>query len=99
MSYPIDTLLFFQDGMLVENMHDLPWLTSDKLGPETTACMAAICKEIRRECPSMPIGIQVLTAGNKEALAIAKATGRPGTCLSQSLNVVWLPCQNWTGRS
>ena len=63
------------DGMLVENMHDLPWLTSDKLGPETTACMAAICKEIRRECPSMPIGIQVLTAGNKEALAIAKATG------------------------
>jgi len=63
------------DGILVENMHDLPWMTPDKLGPETTACMAAICQEVRRECPDLPIGIQVLTAANKEALAIAKATG------------------------
>jgi len=63
------------DGILVENMHDLPWQLPSSIGPETTACMAAVCKEIRTMCPHMPIGIQVLSACNKGALAIAKAVG------------------------
>lgn len=67
--------LCWQDGLLVENMHDVPWQRSDQLGPETVASLAAVAAALRRQHPHIPIGIQVLTAGNKEALAIAKAAG------------------------
>ena len=37
--------------------------------------MSVVCSEVRKVLPKMPIGIQVLSNGNKEALAIAKAAG------------------------
>ena len=70
---------------MIENMHDVPWLPREQLGPETTASMAAICAAVRRENPGLPMGIQVLSAGNKEAMAIAKATGTRH-CLIQCIN-------------
>nr|XP_023023749.1 uncharacterized protein F13E9.13, mitochondrial isoform X1 [Leptinotarsa decemlineata] len=62
------------DGLIVENMHDIPYIQSKHFGPEVTATLTRICSELRKIIPNTtPFGIQVLSGGNKEALAIAKA--------------------------
>ena len=68
-------VVLFQDAILLENMHDLPWCLPHQMGPETTACMTRIATAIRAQIPDMPIGIQILSAANKEALAVTKAAG------------------------
>jgi membrane complex biogenesis BtpA family protein len=66
------------DAIIIENMHDRPYVHGRK-GPETTACMTAIALEIRRvarrDGEDLPLGVQVLSGGNHEALAIAHAAG------------------------
>ncbi|XP_005924079.1 uncharacterized protein F13E9.13, mitochondrial isoform X1 [Haplochromis burtoni] len=61
------------DGLIVENMHDVPYSLS--AGPEVSACMTAVCCSVRAACPSLPIGAQILTAANQQALAVALASG------------------------
>ena len=56
-------------------MHDVPWCLPHQMGPETTACMTRIAAAVRHKLPNLPIGIQVLSAANKQALAVAKAAG------------------------
>lgn len=65
----------FKDSILIENMHDIPYLQEQQLGPETIASMARLSLEIRKIIPTQttPIGIQILACGNKQALAVAKA--------------------------
>jgi len=64
------------DALIVENMHDTPYLKSNEIGPETVACMTAICQSIRQSFPShKPIGVQILAGANQQALAVAKAAG------------------------
>ena len=60
---------------MIENMHDRPWCLPHQMGPETVAGMTAVCANIRREVPNLPLGVQVLSSANCEALAIAKTTG------------------------
>ncbi|KAI6650514.1 hypothetical protein LOD99_7565 [Oopsacas minuta] len=60
------------DCLMVENMHDRPYLHT-KVSPETVSAMTRICLAIKSRIGSaIPMGIQVLSAANKEALAIAK---------------------------
>ena len=61
---------------MIENMHDLPWLKHDQMGPETAAAMAIVCSAIRSDHPNLPIGVQVLSSANKVALAVAKVAGQ-----------------------
>ena len=61
--------------MILENMHDIPYVTKSAVGPEVTASMSVICSEVRRECPDLPIGVQVLAGCNTQALAVALAAG------------------------
>jgi len=61
------------DAILIENMHDVPYMKS-KIGPEITACMTAIACAVKANI-SLPVGIQILAAANKEALAVAHAVG------------------------
>jgi membrane complex biogenesis BtpA family protein len=61
------------DAILIENMHDVPYLKKT-VGPEVVACMAAISVELRKKI-QVPLGIQILAAANKEALAVAQAAG------------------------
>lgn len=63
----------FQDGLIIENMHDIPY--SFSVGPEVCACMTAVCTAVRSVCPSMPLGVQILSSANQQALAIALASG------------------------
>ncbi len=60
-------------ALLLENMHDRPYLAG-AVGPEIVAGMTAIAREIRREI-DLPLGVQVLAAANREALAVALASG------------------------
>ncbi len=60
-------------AVLVENMHDRPYLKGG-VGPEVTAAMAVIAREVRRET-GLPLGVQVLAGANREALAVAHACG------------------------
>ncbi|KYB28210.1 Uncharacterized protein F13E9.13, mitochondrial-like Protein [Tribolium castaneum] len=62
------------DSILVENMHDVPYIQSKYFTPETVATMTRVCTEIRKIAPgTVPCGVQVLACGNLEALAVAKA--------------------------
>nr|WP_321406071.1 BtpA/SgcQ family protein [uncultured Carboxylicivirga sp.] len=59
------------DAIMIENMHDIPYLNKE-VGHEITAAMAVIANEIRRNI-NIPIGIQILAGANKQALAVAHA--------------------------
>jgi uncharacterized protein len=61
--------------VLVENMHDIPYIKSSKFSPEVIASMTAVTSEIQKILKNqIPVGIQVLACGGREAIAIAKAT-------------------------
>jgi hypothetical protein len=57
------------DALIIENMHDIPYLNS-AVGPEITSSMTAIACAVKQSV-SIPVGIQILAAANKEALAVA----------------------------
>ena len=60
-------------ALMLENMHDVPYVQGP--GPEVTAAMAVLVREVRRAFPGMPLGVQVLAGGNEAALAVALAGG------------------------
>lgn len=74
----IETEIFVKhqvDGIIVENMHDVPYVQSKHFGPEIVATITKICERVRNIVPtSIPCGIQILAGGNREAIAVAKAT-------------------------
>ena len=61
------------DGVIIENMHDVPYLKGE-VGPEIVAAMTAIGIEVKAEC-GLPVGIQILAGANIEAMAVAHAAG------------------------
>ena len=61
------------DGIIIENMHDVPYQRPDQRGPETVAIMTRVATEIRRQFPQATIGAQILSCGNRESLALAVA--------------------------
>src|SRR6476660_9566674 len=62
------------DGVIIENMHDVPYLRGE-VGPEIVAAMTAIGIAVKQECERLPVGIQILAGANIEALAVAHAAG------------------------
>ncbi|KJH41598.1 BtpA family protein [Dictyocaulus viviparus] len=77
----IKRLVEFKDGIIVENMHDLPY-TRRPMGPEITSSMTLACQAVsetlgqRRK--DMLLGVQILAGANKEALAVACCTADEG---------------------
>ncbi len=61
------------DGVIVENMHDVPYLRG-AVGPEIVAAMTAIATEVKAAC-RLPLGVQLLAGANIEAMAVAHAAG------------------------
>ena len=72
-----ETQLYCQhglDGICIENMFDIPYVKGDDAGPETTAVMTRVASEVRKIAPiSVPCGVQILAAQNKQAMAVALA--------------------------
>lgn len=60
------------DGVAIENMHDVPYLRGGKVGPEIVAAMTAVALAVKAEFGGVT-GIQILSAANREALAVALA--------------------------
>jgi len=61
------------DGVMVENMHDVPYMRGE-VGPEIVAAMTAIGGEVKHAA-ALPVGIQILAGANIEAMAVAHAAG------------------------
>lgn len=61
------------DAIIVENMHDAPYVHGGH-GPEITAWMTRLAAEVRGAV-DLPLGVQVLSGGEREALAVAQAVG------------------------
>lgn len=61
------------DAVLVENMHDLPYLRRE-VGPEIIAAMSA-CMLCVRAAVRVPVGVQILAGANRAAIAVANACG------------------------
>jgi membrane complex biogenesis BtpA family protein len=61
------------EGLLIENMHDVPYLRGG-VGPEIVAGMALVAQAVRAEV-NLPLGMQILAAADLEALAVAHAAG------------------------
>lgn len=60
------------DGIILENMHDTPYLNR-KVGPEITATLSIVAQAVRA-VSHKPVGLQVLAGANLDALAIAHAS-------------------------
>lgn len=61
------------DGVIIENMHDVPYLKGE-VGPEIVAAMAIIGSKVKTEC-ALPVGVQILAGANIDAMAVAHAAG------------------------
>lgn len=59
------------DAIMLENMHDVPYLNRS-VGPEVVAAMTAVCCAVR-EVVTLPLGVQILAGANREAIAVAHA--------------------------
>lgn len=62
------------DALMIENMHDTPYINAPH-PPETVAVMTAAALAVRQAVPDLPLGVQVLSLGGREALGIALAAG------------------------
>jgi len=62
------------DAIIVENMHDAPYVHGPALGPEITSAMTRAVGAVV-DAVSVPVGVQILSGGNRHALAVALATG------------------------
>ena len=59
------------DALIIENMHDRPYVHGNH-PPHITACMTAVGCALRSQI-DVPLGVQILSGGNHEALAVALA--------------------------
>ena len=61
------------DAVLIENMHDTPYLLRE-VGPEIISAMTIAIGAIV-EAVDVPVGVQILAGANRAAIAVAHATG------------------------
>lgn len=61
------------DAIMIENMHDRPYLRQT-VGPEIVSAMTAILDSVR-SAVTKPLGVQILAAANREAMAVAASAG------------------------
>lgn len=61
------------DGIIIENMHDVPYLRGT-VGPEIVAAMTLLGQAVKNES-GLPVGIQILAGANRDAMAVAHAAG------------------------
>jgi membrane complex biogenesis BtpA family protein len=63
------------DAVILENMHDAPYVHGEDLGPEIVAAMTRVGLEIESVVGGLPLGVQILSGGNRHALAVAQSIG------------------------
>ena len=63
------------DGLLIENMHDVPWVPEAEQGPEVAAFMTRVALQVKKAVRPLPVGVQVLAGANRTSIAVAFAAG------------------------
>lgn len=63
------------DGVIVENMHDRPYVNGPHDAVLTSTMTLAVDAVVREVGKSLKVGVQVLSRGEREAVAIAHACG------------------------
>lgn len=63
------------DGFIVENGWDIPFVKPDDVGHETSAALAVIVADLKREFPEVPVGINCLANAVGVSIAVATAAG------------------------
>ena len=62
------------DGLLVENMHDMPVGSGDDARPEVAAFLTRAATAVKRHAGKrMPVGVRAMGGANRTALAVAVA--------------------------
>lgn len=61
------------DALLLENMHDAPYLKRSEAS-ETVAAMTAVACAVRA-ATTLPLGVQILAGANRAAVSVAAAAG------------------------
>lgn len=61
------------DSILIENMHDTPYLLRE-VGPEIISAMTMVACAVRGAL-KIPLGVQILAGANRAAMAVAHAAG------------------------
>lgn len=68
------------DGIIYENMHDLPYIRSELIGSEVISSMTRVCvdgvRELGEKRNYLLLGVQILAQGNKQAIAVAQSAGK-----------------------
>ena len=60
------------DGLLVENMHDMPAVLETEMGPEVVAFLTRVATAVKRYAGRrMPVGVRAMGGANRTALAVA----------------------------
>jgi len=62
------------DGVMVENMWDLPYYVGDQIQPETIAAQTVATREVIKSV-DVPVGVNMIHSGGRATLSIALATG------------------------
>ena len=62
------------DALIIENMHDAPYVHGCELGPEIVAGMTRVAHAVT-DAITIPAGVQILSGGNKHAIAVASSVG------------------------
>src|SRR5262245_54062634 len=62
------------DGLLIENMHDAPYVRRE-VGSEIVSAMTAVGAAVREASRDKPLGVQILAGANCAALAVAHTIG------------------------
>lgn len=65
-------------AVIIENMHDRPYVHGAALGPEIVAAMTRAGTQVAAEIHNQdgpPLGVQILSGGNRPAIAAALAIG------------------------
>ncbi len=62
------------DGLIVENMWDLPYFAHDEVPPEEVAAHAVAAREVVKNV-NVPVGITLIHNGGRALIGIAKAAG------------------------
>ncbi|KAL4235031.1 hypothetical protein ACF0H5_006669 [Mactra antiquata] len=61
------------DGVLVENMHDIPYVQSKDMGPQVISVMTRVSTAVRNIFHTGPVGATILAGANQQALSVALA--------------------------
>lgn len=82
-------------ALMIENMHDAPYVHAAH-APDVTAIMTRVALAVRDAAPALPLGVQVLSGGSREALAVALVAADSGPNPGASPPVpTFIRCENF----